>query len=75
MISNLPSNGGHGKGGSRKYSLMLSKAFEGLYGNRCMTPLCLYEFYEIVVFGSKIIQQTTEKVNMIQENMNALQLS
>lgn len=45
--------------------------FEDLYGRRCMTPLCLYESGESVIFKSKIVQQTTNKVNMIWEKMKA----
>lgn len=44
---------------------------EFLYGIRCMTPLCWYDFGESVVLGPKVIQQTTEKIEMIQEKMKA----
>jgi len=47
--------------------------FEALYGSRCQTPLCWYEFGESVVLGPEIVQQTTEKVKMIQERMKASQ--
>ncbi|XP_050909166.1 uncharacterized protein LOC127122937 [Lathyrus oleraceus] len=45
--------------------------FEALYGRRCRTPVCWYEFGESVVLGPEIVQQTTEKVKMIQEKMKA----
>lgn len=49
--------------------------FEALYGMRCRTPLCWYESSESVVFGPKIIKQTSLKVKIIQENMKASQIS
>ena len=47
--------------------------FEALYGRRCRTPLCWFESGERVVLGPEIVQQTTEKVRMIQEKMKASQ--
>lgn len=47
--------------------------FEALYGRRCRTPLCWYEFGESVVLGPEIVQHTTKKVKMIQEKMKASQ--
>src|ERR1044072_2140201 len=47
--------------------------FEALYGRRCRTPLCWYEYGESVVIGPEIVQQTSEKINMIQEKMRASQ--
>ncbi|KAK2409545.1 hypothetical protein QL285_044961 [Trifolium repens] len=47
--------------------------FEALYGRRCRTPLCWHESGESVVLGPKIVQQTTEKIKMIQEKMRASQ--
>lgn len=45
--------------------------FEALYGRRCMTPLCWYESGESVMLGPDIVQQSTEKLKMIQEKMKA----
>src|SRR4051812_33933763 len=45
--------------------------FEALYGRRCRTPLCWYESGESVVVGPKLIQETTDKIKMIQEKMKA----
>jgi len=45
----------------------------GLYGRRYRTPLCWFESGESVVLGPDIVQQTTEKVKLIQERMKALQ--
>jgi len=46
---------------------------EALYGRRCRTPLCWFESDESVVLGPDIVQQTTEKVKLIQEKMKASQ--
>ena len=45
--------------------------YEALYGRRCRTPLCWYESGESVVLGPEVVQETTKKINMIQEKMNA----
>ena len=47
--------------------------FEALYGRRCRTPLCWYESGESSVIGPEIVQQTTEKIKLIQEKMRASQ--
>ncbi|MCI67335.1 hypothetical protein A2U01_0088594, partial [Trifolium medium] len=47
--------------------------FEALYGRKCRTPLCWFESGENVVLGPEIVQQTTEKIKMIQEKMRASQ--
>nr|KYP71426.1 Retrotransposable element Tf2 [Cajanus cajan] len=47
--------------------------FEALYGRRCRTPLCWYQDGESVVVGPELIQQTIEKVKMIQERMKTAQ--
>ena len=47
--------------------------FKALYGMRCRKPLYSYESGESVVLGLEIVQQTTEKVKMIQERMKASQ--
>lgn len=43
--------------------------FEGLYDRRCRMPLCWYEYGESVMLGPEVVQQTTENVKMIRENM------
>jgi len=47
--------------------------FEALYGRRCRTSLCWYESGEIALLGTKVVQETTEKVKMVQEKMRASQ--
>lgn len=46
---------------------------EALYYRRYRTPLCWYEYGESVVLGHKVVQQTIEKVKMIQEKMKTMQ--
>jgi len=47
--------------------------YEALYGRRCRTPLCWQQDGESVVLGPKFLQQTTEKVKVIQDCMHATQ--
>ncbi|RDX88725.1 hypothetical protein CR513_29639, partial [Mucuna pruriens] len=47
--------------------------YEALYGRRCRTPLCWCELGEDVVLGLEVVQQTTEKVKLIQEKMKVTQ--
>jgi len=47
--------------------------FEALYGRRCRTPLCWYESGESALLGPDVVQETTEKVKMIQEKMKVLE--
>jgi len=43
--------------------------FEDLYGRKCKTPLCWFQDGGNVLIGPELIQQTNEKVKMIQERM------
>jgi len=47
--------------------------FEALYGRRCRTLLCWFESGESALLGPDVVQETTEKVKMIQEKMKASQ--
>ena len=47
--------------------------YEALYGRKCRTPLCWFETSEALTLGPEIIQQTTDKIKMIQEKMKASQ--
>jgi len=47
--------------------------YEALCGRRCRTPLCWNQVGESLVLGPKFLQQTTEKVKVIQERMKATQ--
>ncbi|XP_025982917.1 uncharacterized protein [Glycine max] len=43
--------------------------YEALYRKRCMTPLCWLKPREDLTLGTEVVQQTTEKVELIQERM------
>jgi len=43
--------------------------YEALYGRKCKTPLCWFEFMENLILGPDMIQQTTEKIKMIREKL------
>ncbi|XP_058733020.1 uncharacterized protein LOC131604607 [Vicia villosa] len=58
---------------SYHYSIGMS-LFEALYDRRCRTPLRWYESNESVVLEPEIVQQTIEKVKMIQEKTKASQI-
>ncbi|XP_017438092.1 uncharacterized protein LOC108344135 [Vigna angularis] len=47
--------------------------FEALYRRRCRIPLCWFQEGEYVLTGPEIVQQTTEKVKLIQARMRASQ--
>lgn len=47
--------------------------YEPLYGRRCRTPLCWVDSSESIALGPEVVQQTTEKVKLIQERMRAAQ--
>ena len=47
--------------------------FEALYGRKCRTPLCWFETGENLILGPEIIQETTDKVRLIQEKMKIAQ--
>ncbi|XP_052723707.1 uncharacterized protein LOC128193676 [Vigna angularis] len=44
-------------------------SFETLYGRKCRTPLCWFQEGENVLTEPELIQQTTEKVKLIQERL------
>ena len=43
--------------------------YEALYGRKCRTPICWDEVGERRLIGLEIVQDTTEKVNMIRERL------
>ncbi|KAL2336525.1 hypothetical protein Fmac_010971 [Flemingia macrophylla] len=47
--------------------------YEALYGRRCRTPLCWCEPGENLILGPEVVQQTTEKVKLIQDRMRTAQ--
>jgi len=47
--------------------------YEALYGRRCRTPLCWYQDGEAVLVGPELLEQTTEKVRLVRNRMQASQ--
>jgi len=47
--------------------------YEALYGRRCRTPLCWVDPGESITLEPEVVQQTIEKVKLIQERMRAAQ--
>ena len=45
--------------------------YEALYGRKCRTLLCWYQDGETVLVGPKFLEQTTEKVRMVRDRMQA----
>ena len=43
--------------------------YEALYGRKCRTPVCWDEVGEKILIGLEIVQDTTEKVNMIRDRL------
>ncbi|XP_052723742.1 uncharacterized protein LOC128193702 [Vigna angularis] len=43
--------------------------FEALYGRKCRTPLCWFQEGEHILTGPELVQQTTDKVKLIQERL------
>jgi len=47
--------------------------YEALYGRKCRTPLCWYQDGEAVLVGLELLKQTTEKVKMVRDRLQASQ--
>lgn len=47
--------------------------YEALYEKKCIRPLCYDEVRDKGILGPNIIQETIEKIKMIQENMKKAQ--
>jgi len=45
--------------------------YEALYGRKCRTPLCWYQDGEAVLVGPELLDQTTKKVRMVRDRMQA----
>ncbi|KAD5507730.1 hypothetical protein E3N88_15433 [Mikania micrantha] len=45
--------------------------FEALYGRKCRSPICCSEVGESQIFGPEFIQETTDKIALIQERIKA----
>ena len=47
--------------------------YEALYGRKCRTPLRWYQDREVVLVRPELLEQTTEKVRMVRNRMQAFQ--
>ncbi|RVW40754.1 Transposon Tf2-2 polyprotein [Vitis vinifera] len=47
--------------------------YEALYGRPCRSPLCWIEMGESRLLGPKIVQETTEKIQLIKEKLKTAQ--
>nr|KYP39704.1 Retrotransposable element Tf2 [Cajanus cajan] len=47
--------------------------YEALYRRKCRTLLCWFETGENLILGPELVQQTTEKIKMIQEKLRMTQ--
>ena len=47
--------------------------YEVLYGRPCRTPLCWAEVGERHMLGPDVVDETTEKIKIVQENMKKAQ--
>ncbi|KAD5507863.1 hypothetical protein E3N88_15566 [Mikania micrantha] len=45
--------------------------FEALYGRKCRSPICWIEVGELQITGPEIIQETTDKIRQIRDNLLA----
>ncbi|GKF02542.1 putative reverse transcriptase domain-containing protein [Tanacetum coccineum] len=45
--------------------------FEALYGRKCRSPVCWAEVGEVQLTGPEIVQETTEKIVVIKQRMQA----
>ncbi|KAD2805861.1 hypothetical protein E3N88_39238 [Mikania micrantha] len=45
--------------------------FEALYGRKCRSPICWSEVGESQIIGPELIQETTDKIALIQERIKA----
>ena len=45
--------------------------YEALYGRKCRTPACWIDLNEHKVIGLDIVKETKEKVQIIQQRLNA----
>ncbi|GJS30466.1 putative reverse transcriptase domain-containing protein [Tanacetum coccineum] len=48
-------------------------SYEALYGRKCRSPVCWAEVGEAQLTGPKLIQETTEKIVLIKQRMQATQ--
>jgi len=55
------------------HSSIRMPTYETLYGRRCRTPSCWQEIDDVLTIGPELVQATTQKVRIIQEQIKAAQ--
>lgn len=59
---------------SKGYQASIKMApYEALYGRRCRTPVCWYEVGERELTGAQLVDQTTDTIRVVRENLQAAQ--
>nr|GFA77953.1 putative reverse transcriptase domain, ribonuclease H-like domain, aspartic peptidase domain protein [Tanacetum cinerariifolium] len=53
------------------HATIKATSFEALYGQKCCLPVCWTEVGEAQILGPELIQETTEKIVLIKERMQA----
>nr|GEX14802.1 hypothetical protein [Tanacetum cinerariifolium] len=56
-----------------KYSVHPGRTYEALYGRKCRSPVCWAEVGEAQLIGPKLIQETTKKIVLIKQRIQAAQ--
>nr|GEV77144.1 putative reverse transcriptase domain-containing protein [Tanacetum cinerariifolium] len=56
-----------------KYSIHHGAPYEALYGRKCRSPMCWAEVGEAQLTGPELIQETTEKIVLIKQRIQAAQ--
>ncbi|GKE51080.1 putative reverse transcriptase domain-containing protein [Tanacetum coccineum] len=55
------------------YASIKAAPYEALYGQKCRSPVCWAEVREAQLTGPKMIQETTEKIALIKQRIQAAQ--
>ncbi|GJT40179.1 putative reverse transcriptase domain-containing protein [Tanacetum coccineum] len=55
------------------YASIKAAPYEALYGRKCQSPVCWAEVGEAQLTGPELIQETTEKIILIKQRMQAAQ--
>nr|GEW45946.1 putative reverse transcriptase domain-containing protein [Tanacetum cinerariifolium] len=58
---------------SRGFDTIWAAPYEALYGRKCRSPMCWAKVGEAQLTGPKMIQQTTEKIVLIKQRIQAAQ--
>ncbi|XP_028063796.1 uncharacterized protein LOC114267013 [Camellia sinensis] len=47
--------------------------YEALYGIKCRSPVCWTEVGDRAIYGTKLVQETTEKIKIVQQRLKTTQ--